>query len=102
MRGATNEASLVKAIRGALEREFGGFWFKVHGGAFQRIGLPDLIGCVRGKFCSLEVKLPGREHKLTLVQQSVIDLITKAGGLAQMVTTREQAIEAVARFIEED
>ena len=90
-----SESRLVKAIKEALEREFGGFWFKVHGGAFQVTGIPDLLGCVQGHFCGLEVKLPGKEETLTDRQKHVIKLIVKAGGTAAMVTSKEEAVEVI-------
>lgn len=32
------------------------WYFKVHGGAFQKTGVPDIIACVKGKFVAIEVK----------------------------------------------
>ena len=32
------------------------WYFKVHGGPFQKTGVPDIIACVKGKFVAIEVK----------------------------------------------
>jgi hypothetical protein len=67
------ESRLSRKI--ALEfRARGGFIFKIHGGPTMMNGLPDLVGCYRGLFVSLESKIPPnvqspvqilREHQIT-------------------------------------
>jgi len=92
------ESRLQRKIRKALESAYpGSFWFKVHGGPFQKAGLPDLIGCVRGTFIALEVKMPGKEP--TEVQRFVMSQILSAGGYAGYVTSVEEAIEAINRLM---
>lgn len=90
------ESDLTRKIKLALEKE-GGFWFKTHGGMFQMAGLPDLIGCYRGIFYGLEVKLPGRERALTKRQAEVLKKIRAVGGVGEVVTSVEQAL-SVLRF----
>ena len=90
------EARLQKKIKGALEDNFeGSFWFIVHGGPYQAKGIPDIIGCINGKFIGIEVKIPGREKKLTVIQARIIKLINQAGGLAFMTTSVEQALKTI-------
>lgn len=61
-----------------MERR-GAWWFKTHGGAFQRNGIPDLIACYRGWFLGIEVKNDkGRPSRL---QQHELQCIKDAGGL---------------------
>ena len=91
------ESSLTKSIMRKL-RSKGGFWIKIHGGPFQVLGIPDIIGCYRGRFCAFEVKRPGRD--LTRIQAATIQMIKKAGGLALMITSFEEA-EAVLRTVPE-
>ncbi len=55
-------------------------------------GLPDLIGCHKGRFIGIEVKEPGKEDELTEIQQKRIDQINMAGGIAFMATSPEQVI----------
>lgn len=57
--------------------------FKTHGGGMQISGLPDLIGCYKGRFFGLEVKKKGgKESKL---QQAVIKLLCDSGAYARFV-----------------
>lgn len=89
-----NEADLTKKIMRKLKGR-GGFWVKVHGGPFQVTGLPDIIGCYKGRFVGLEVKVPGRESTLTPRQSLILSQILAAGGIAQMITSVEEAETAL-------
>lgn len=93
------ERDLVKKGLAALKREFGGFWVKLHGGLFQTVGLPDTVGCVRGRFIGIEWKAPGRLHKLTDRQQYVLDAIEGAGGLAFVTDDVTDAVQRVRRWL---
>lgn len=69
----------------------GGFWVNVHGGStFMLAGLPDIIGCYNGRFVAFEVKRTG--GKLTALQAAFLDKIRTAGGIAQVVYSRENVI----------
>lgn len=91
------ESRLQLKIRKELERVVGGFWIKFWGGLFTRVGIPDLIGCVEGRFFGLEVKMPGESP--SAVQRHVIGLIRKAGGVAEVVTSPQEAIDAVRQAL---
>lgn len=66
------------------------WWFKAAGGPRQRAGIPDLIICYFGKFCSLEVKAPG--EKPTKLQQHTMGKIAAAGGRCGSADSVEQAV----------
>lgn len=87
------EAALVTKIRKTLDKSRPGFWIKIHGGLFQATGLPDIIGCYKGRFYGLEVKLPGKEDTLTERQQYIINRINQAEGRATMLTSVQEALE---------
>lgn len=70
---------------------------KIHGGPFQVRGLPDIIGCYKGRFVGLEVKRPSRENTLTAAQGHALDLIAKAGGISGLVTSAEEAVALVLK-----
>lgn len=88
------ESRLQQRIRAALEAAFPGSWlFKVHGGPFQPAGVPDLVGTVEGLFIGLEVKMP--DGTVSPIQARTIEMIRAAGGIAEVVTSVEEAIAAV-------
>jgi penicillin-binding protein-related factor A (putative recombinase) len=87
------EATITKQIVRIL-RARPNLWFvKTHGGAMQSAGLPDIIGCYRGKFFAFEVKRPG--NKATMLQDIVLQQIMKAGGIAQVVYSAREAVLAL-------
>lgn len=90
------ESRLQKSIQLALVKAYPkSFWFKTWGGPFQMIGLPDLIGCVDGKFFGLEVKVPGKKHQLKPIQLYVLKLIRKAGGTGEVVESKKEALDVI-------
>ena len=94
-----SESAIVKKIREALQQNVGGFWFKVHGGPFQMASLPDLLGCVQGRFIGIEVKRPSRMTNVSPIQQRVIRKINLNGGLAIVSCDPDTAVEEVTRFL---
>lgn len=87
--GHKPETGLVRDIRDMLETSFPGFYFKTHGGPFQRAGLPDIIGLHRGRFIGIEVKIPGEEDSLTKLQEKTLALIRTFGGVGFMSSSVE-------------
>lgn len=90
------ESRLSGKIRLALQAE-GAFVFKVHGSVTMMSGLPDLIGCVQGRFFGFEVKMPGKESNTSARQEFVHGLIRKAGGFVAVVSSKEEALDALDR-----
>lgn len=60
--------------------------FKVFGNAFQESGIPDIVGCINGRFIGLEIK--SSRGKASDLQLYKIDLINKAGGYAAVVSPK--------------
>jgi Holliday junction resolvase len=79
---------ILKRLR-KLKRSY---WAKLHGGLFQTVGLPDIIGCYRGKFIAIEVKCPGKEHTLTERQKLILKRLSKAGARTGMATNIKEAL----------
>jgi hypothetical protein len=92
-----NESRLVTKIKKGLEARYGSdvCLFKIHGGPHQKQGIPDLVGCFAGEFFGLEVKLPHRREKVTPLQAHALDTIRKAGGVGAVVTSLQEAVEAL-------
>ena len=51
-------------------------------------GVPDILGCYRGRFIALEVK--SASGKPSKIQQAQLDAIKKAGGITGVVTSLQQ------------
>lgn len=69
-----------------LRREGQPVWyFKVHGGAFQQSGIPDLQICFGGVAVYCEVKAPGT-GRLSLAQKVAMREIDAAGGVTGVAT----------------
>ena len=83
------ETLIVKKIMRRLEAE-GGFWFKVHGGLFQLSGIPDIVGCYKGWFIGIEVKVPG--GRPTKLQELRIKTIKDCGGRCGIATDVDEAL----------
>ena len=88
------ERAITDAILRALRAKEGVWCFKVLGGGGQMRGVPDIIGCCRGRFFALEVKRP-KLGRLSAIQAKRIADIDAAGGIARVVCSVEEAIDAI-------
>lgn len=89
-----NESKLTTKIIKALKRK-GGFWFKVHGSAYQTTGIPDILGCYKGRFVAFEVKIPGKDSTLSKRQRLMLLRIRQHGGVSALITSTRGALEAI-------
>lgn len=89
------ETKLVQEIMLALKRECSGLYFNVNGNPFQRKGISDILGVSEGYFIAIEVKIKGKESTLTEHQKRFIRDVEKAGGIAFMTTSAEDAVRRV-------
>ena len=76
-------------------RKHGAFCFKVWGSEHMMVGLPDIIGCYKGKFFAFETKVPEKRGNTSMVQERVMEKIRLAGGHAQVVCTIQEALDAL-------
>lgn len=90
------ETSITKSIVTAATKR--GWWsMKIHGGPFQKSGVPDLLLVKNGLAVFLEVKRPG--GKTSAIQDRRISEIRTVGGaVAEVVTSREQAERILTRW----
>ncbi len=91
-----NEAALSKKMALRI-RTRGGWARKIAGGPGQA-GLPDILACYRGHFIGLEVKLPGKENNVTVLQQATLDAMKNGGGITAVVTTVQQVDRIMDRI----
>lgn len=100
---ARNETQLVSAITGSITGRWPNAWcLKVHGGGFQRAGVPDLLVCVDGHLFGLEVKhqKPGESEeamlrRVTMLQRRELRDLANAGAVSAVVWSVEQALEII-------
>lgn len=86
----SEEAVLTKAIRQLL-KSVGIFHYKAWGGPMSVPGIPDIIGCFKGRFIGIEVK--AQNGKVSDYQRDFIDAINQAGGLAFVARSVDDVIE---------
>lgn len=91
---AQRESRLSRDIMTTL-RARGAFCFKVWGSEHMMVGLPDIIGCYKGKFFAFETKTPDKRSNTSARQVYVMNKIRQAGGVAQVVCTMKEAIDAL-------
>lgn len=101
------ETRLVGRIRAAIRKERPDAWIiKTHGNPYQQAGLPDLLVLTGGTLVALEVKCqqPGESDwaarsRVTTLQRVTLDAIERAGGVAAVVLTVEEALDALPNTI---
>lgn len=80
----TPEGKVKKAIKKWLMENDAYYYMPVSNG-MGRVGAPDFIICLAGRFIGVEAKAPGNRGKATANQQREITEINKAGGYAIVV-----------------
>lgn len=83
------ESRLSRQIMAEL-RARGAFVFKVWGSEHMMAGLPDIVGCYRGRFVAVETKMPG--GRVSTRQLYVLDKIRRAGGIAVVAQSVSEAM----------
>lgn len=78
---AGREATLQEQVLTYLASHGAAIWvMKVHGGRYQRAGVPDLLACIYGRFVGIELKKPG-EAPFSPAQRLEATAIQEAGGV---------------------
>lgn len=86
-----SESRVQSSILGYLN-SLSGVW-TVKTVATNKRGTPDILACIYGVFVAFEVKRPG--GKPTRLQQLQCDAIKKAGGIAVVVDSLDDAKQVV-------
>lgn len=80
----TPERALQQRVLAWLKTQ-GGAWFNICPSQWSMIGLPDIIGCYKGRFISFELKQPKRFknalHGCSPAQLRIGKMILDAGGV---------------------
>ena len=80
------EKSIENKIKKFLELH-NHYYIKVHGSVYQKVGTPDILGCIDGRFVGIEVKQ--ENGRPSTIQIEIIEKIKKTGGLALIVYSFE-------------
>ena len=67
----------------AYLKEIGAYYFFPATGGYGKSGVPDIVGCYKGRFFGIEVK--AGKNTPTELQKHQLKLITEAGGIAMVV-----------------
>lgn len=81
----TPEARVKTKVKKILD-EMGAYYFMPATGGFGRSGVPDIVGCIDGKFFGIECK--AGSNKPTALQEKELRRITEAGGVALLINER--------------
>jgi Holliday junction resolvase len=79
-----NESAISRKLR--VELEGRGHWFYKASDRFHA-SIPDLLGCVNGMFCAIEVKI--FPNKPTGLQAHTLETLVKHGACVFLVTYRK-------------
>ena len=81
----TPEAKVKKVVVNQL-RNLGAYYFYPVTGGYGRSGVPDIVGCYKGKFFGIECK--AGTNTPTPLQQINLDDIEKQDGIALVVNEK--------------
>ena len=87
---ATPEKRVKEKVVKVL-KEMGAYYFYPFTGGYGRSGVPDIIGCYKGRFFGIECK--AGKNKTTALQDREISLIHNAEGVAWVVN--EENVDSV-------
>ena len=79
----------------AVLKTFGAYYFYPVTGGYGASGVPDIVGCYKGKFFAIECK--AGKGKTTALQEKNIAQIKATGGLA--IVVNEDNIEDVGNLM---
>ena len=81
----TPEAKVKKVVVNQL-RNLGAYYFYPVTGGYGRSGVPDIVGCYKGKFFGIECK--AGKNTPTPLQQINLDDIEKQDGIALVINEK--------------
>lgn len=88
------EARVKEKVVAILKRE-GAYYFFPSTHGYGRSGVPDIVGCIDGKFFALECK--AGSNKATALQVREIEMIRHAKGAAAIVN--EHNVDSVPEWL---
>ena len=96
MRGGTMlEAEIVRKGMAKLKDMNGVRPIKIVGGDSQEAGVSDILVCVQGRFCAIEVKRKEGGHRVSMLQAKFLNEIEDIGGYAAVCRSVGEIEDAV-------
>jgi len=92
---ATPEKKVKDKVRKALT-ELGAYHFMPATHGYGTSGVPDIIGCYKGRMFAIECK--AGNNKPTALQMKNLNAVAAAGGFAEVIN--EENIDDVRRMLE--
>ncbi len=90
----TPEAKVKKKCVAYL-KSIGAYYFFPATGGYGKSGVPDIVGCYKGKFFGIECK--AGTNKPTEVQKLQLQLIADAGGIA--IVIHENTLKTMEKLL---
>ena len=87
----TPEAKLRKEIKAYLD-QIGAYWSMVAGGSYSKVGDPDIIACINGKYLAIEAKVDTSQSDWQKLRQRQIE---DAGGMYIIARSVDDVVTAV-------
>ena len=94
-----NETALVNDLIATIQKKYGGFVLKVHGGRYQRTGIPDILYWLNGHAFAFEVKTGNNGYGVTALQQLKLDKLRAEGVQAHVVTQVQEVLKIIEEVI---
>ena len=93
------QTEILDFLRGNKKKSInplGGYCLNFHGGdPYMPRGIPDIIGCYRGRFVALEVKRPGEQPRA--IQAVVLKALKRAGAITAVVHSLDETKEVLMK-----
>ena len=93
--GKKEETNLQRKVQDYLE-SIGAYHFKVHGSAYMKSGIPDIISCYKGLFIGIECKIG--KNKPSKLQEEHRDMILKSRGIHILAYKLEDVQKIIEKF----
>lgn len=90
------EAQIVKEMIKALRKLPKCEASKIHGDPYQERGIPDIMGCYRGRSFVIEAKRPDKRGNVSSYQKIKLNRYRRAGARVGVATSVDEAL-AIAK-----
>lgn len=85
------ESDLSRDVIELLNKTSECWAYVTHGGPYQRSGIPDIVGCYKGRFFGVELKMP-QKYPSPLQRKTIRDILA-AGGMGLVAWSLETVVE---------